>query len=145
MKRPAVHLSDWACFDDTAGIHYEDSIGKPGQQGWIVCNKEERRSVLAIDIQQSVLNLGLHGHVERSCGFVRDHQSGPTDQSLRDGNTMKFTSTELMRICPVNSLHIGDPGILERRLDFLFALLAAAVAVCPYDLTNLISGTHHGA
>jgi hypothetical protein len=57
MKRPAVHLCDGARFDDTAGVHHQDSICEAGQQSWIVCNKEERRSVFAIDIAQSILNL----------------------------------------------------------------------------------------
>jgi hypothetical protein len=145
MKRPAIDLRDRAGLDDAAGVHHHDAICEAGQQGWIVRNEDQRRPVVAIDIPQSVLNLSLQGHVERPRGFVRDYESGSTDQGLRDGNAMKFTPAELMWIGPANSSDIGDSGILERGLDFLFALLASPAAVRADDLADLISGTHHGA
>src|ERR1700722_7302348 len=145
MKRPAVYLPDRAGLDDATGVHHHDSIGEARQQSWIVRNEDQRGPICAIDIPQSISNLCLEGHVERPRRFVRDDQSRSTDESLRDGNAVKLAPTELGRICPVNSIDIGNPGILERGLDFQLALLASAAAVRTDDLANLISGTHHRA
>lgn len=58
---------------------------------------------------------------------------------------MKFTPAELVRIGTVNAVYIGNPGVLERSLDFQLASLASAAVVRADDLANLVSGTHNRA
>ncbi len=145
MKRPAVHLRHRACLDNAAGVHHQDSISKASQQSWIMRNEHQRRPILSIDVAQCILDLCLQGDVERTSGFVGNDKRRPTDQRLRDGNSMQFSPAELMRIRAVNAIHIRDPRIFERGQDFLLALLAYPAAVRPDDLTDLIASAHHGA
>src|SRR5580698_7543108 len=108
-------------------------------------NKDERAPELPVGFPKQVQNFHLPRSIERSSRLVCDHQIRIASQGLRNGNPMKFSSAQLVRICLVDSVNVNQSHIFKDFLDLPFAVVSLLLAVRSEYLRDLIAHAHYGA
>src|SRR5262245_44992331 len=106
-------------------------------------NKENCGPKLPVQGNQKLQDFRLSCKVKRSRGFISNHKCGLTDQSLGYGNSMKFSTAQLMRICIVDTIDIWQGNLDQNFLHFTMPICAAKIGVGAKYLRNLISHAHH--
>ena len=98
MQRIAEQLARRRDFDDPAEIHHGDPVADVLDHGQIMRDEEIREAELALQIDQKVDDLRLHGDVERRDRLVANDQLRPRRQRPRDAETLPLSAGEFVRV-----------------------------------------------
>src|SRR2546430_8862130 len=121
MKRPAKNLRYASFLDDSALIYHQHAVGESRQQRGIVGDEYHCHPKLSLQLAKQVQNLRLDGDVKRTSRLVANHQLRPANQRLRNRDSMKFPTAELMGISVINTINVAQLHLTEHGFAFLFA------------------------
>ena len=71
--------------DDLAEVHHRGAVRDAADDVEIVADDEVGQPQLALQVEEQVQEVALHGEVEAGGRFVRDDDLGPEDERARDG------------------------------------------------------------
>src|SRR5262249_37183089 len=97
--------------DDSATIHYGNSIGDASEQGKVMRNVDQGRTGLGGCLLDAVEHLALRRRIERTRRLVKEDNGRIGNQSARDTDTLSLAAGQLARATA--SENRGDPDALE--------------------------------
>ncbi len=84
-------------FDDLAEIHHGDAVAHVFHDIEAVGDEEITQAHIALQIEQEIEHLALHGDIERGDGFVTDDELGLQCNGARDANALALPTAEFER------------------------------------------------
>src|SRR2546427_3026953 len=82
MQRRAVHPLKGALFDDASGIHHQDAVGEPRENGGIVTDQKENEPPSLLLVLDQRQGFGLGGWIQRGRGLLGNPPRRPARQRL---------------------------------------------------------------
>src|SRR5258708_33807639 len=101
MKRFAKYIFRLPLFNNSAGIHHHNSIGKPWENCWIMADHQESGAMLLTNFTEQGNNFHLKSSVKFARRLVGDHNHWMTRPGLCHPDALPLTSAQLVRVSRV--------------------------------------------
>ena len=115
MLRPLEDVEHETLLDELAGPQQGHAVGHLCHDAHVVGDEDDRGAELSPQFAHQLEDLGLHGHVERRRGLVRDQHLGLARQGHADHHALAHAARKLVRILAHAARRLGDMDGIEHR------------------------------
>ena len=143
--RVAQYLLRGTGFNDFAMPHHDNAVCNFRDHAEVVGDEQHCRAVAALQFLHQMEDLRLSGHVQRSCGFVRNDQRRFQCQRHGNDHTLALPSRQLVRVAVYQAIGVGQVHIFQQFQHALPAFCRLEVGVDFQHLVNLPAHLHQGA
>ncbi len=139
MQRPPEYFFDIRRFHNLPRIHHRYFLRRLGDNAQIMCDQDHRHVVFFLELGNQAQDLRLNGHIQRSCGFVREQQLRTTGHGHGDHHTLAHASAQLMGIVSDASRRFRNADFLQKPDTYLQRLRGGYTPMQADRFGNLIS------
>src|SRR5260370_11251679 len=131
-----------AKFDDLAAVKDQHTIGKAGEQSWVVRDENHRETQFFPERSKHSKNFHFRRGVERGRRLIGNDHGGTADDRLRDQHALPLSSTKLVRIGARNAVRLIRKDFREDLARPFIQRAFSRGAVRGQHLANLLAGAH---
>src|SRR2546423_1404157 len=136
------HLFSRATFDDPATVEDQHTIGKAGEQSWVVRDEDHREPQSFPERSKHCENFHLRGGVKRRGRLIGNHNGWAAGDRLRDQHALPLSSTQLVWIGARNAARFFRKDFCENLACPFTQGAFSRGAVRGQHLTNLFASAH---
>src|ERR1700687_2154007 len=136
------HSCSWTTFDDLAAVKDHHTIGKVGEQSWVVRDEDHRQTQSFPERPKHSENFHLRRGVERRGRFIGNHHGRAADDRLRDQHALPLSSTKLVWIGARNPVRLFRKDLRENFTRPFVQRAFPRGTVRGQHLANLRAGAH---
>src|SRR5205809_2297740 len=125
MKRSPKNICRLTLFNNPAGIHDDDAIGKSRKDCWIVADHQECGAMPLTNFRQQNKNFRLESSIKLARRLIGNHENRIASYGLCDPDPLPLTSTELVRVSGINLPRQLETDGPQQLFDVLPACAAA--------------------
>jgi hypothetical protein len=114
MLRILENLLHRAFFDLIATEHDHNAVRHLRHHCHVMRDEHHRRARFTLEPVNQGQNLGLNGHIQRGCRFIRDQQARLAGKGHGDHNPLAHAAAQLMGILLQTPLRFGDAHLLQK-------------------------------
>ncbi len=103
-----------ALLGDAPGIHHHHPVGHFGHHAHVVGDENDRRSMVAAQLQHEIEDLRLHRDIQRRCRLVGDQQRRIAGQRHGDDGALAHAAGKFVGIAVHGSRWVGEADLGEK-------------------------------
>jgi hypothetical protein len=104
-------LSRRRLLDNSSGVHHGDSVCRFGHDADVMCDQDDCRPQITLQVRDQVEYLSLHRNVQGSCGFVGDKHRRIAGQRHGDHHALSHAARQLVGVLPQPALSIRNADL----------------------------------
>jgi len=128
------NLSCWTLFHQPPQVHDGDLVRHVLDHAKVVSNEEIRQLEFALERDEQIQNLRLHGNVESTRRLIQDDEFRIQRKSTGDRNALPLTPGELVRV--TKQVLWAKTDSLEQLENLLIEILSRGFVVHPERATD---------